>query len=91
MQLVDGHQASSKLPIRLDHSDEASYLIGFLGNGSYPDWIDEFPKSFLSSNPKILSLFIRVHAYTSVGKTFESKIENGLRQRLLESALKQKT
>jgi hypothetical protein len=91
IQTVHGHPVSSKLPIKLEHGDEANYLIGFLGDGSYPNWIDEFPKSFLPGNPKISSLTLRVQAYTSVGKTFESKIERGLRQRLVEFALKQKT
>ena len=90
IQTVYGHPASSKLPVKLDYGDEASYLIGFLGDGTYPNWIDEFPKDFLADHPRISSLTLKVQAFTSVGKTFEAKIEKGLRQRLLAVALKQK-
>lgn len=91
IQTVHGHPASSNLPVKLEYGDEASYLIGFLGDGTYPNWIDEFPIDFLSNNPKISTLTLKVQAFTSVGKTFESKIEKGLRQRLLSAALKQKS
>ncbi len=90
-QTVYGHPASSNLPVKLDYGDEASYLIGFLGDGTHPNWIDEFPKGFLTNHPRISALTLKVQAFTSVGKTFESKIEQGLRQRLLAVALKQKT
>lgn len=88
IQTVHGHPASSKLPIKLDQGDEAHYLVGFLGDGTYPNWIDEFPKDFLSSSPRISSLTLKVQAFTSVGKTVEAKVEKGLRQRLVKAALK---
>ena len=89
IQTVYGHPASSKLPIKLDHGDEASYLIAFLGDGTYPNWIDSFFRDFLPKNPKLNGLTIKVQAFTSIGKTFEAKIERGLRQRIIEAALKQ--
>lgn len=91
IQTVHGHPASSNLPVKLDYGDEASYLIGFFGNGTYPNWIDEFPKDFLSNHPRLSAWTIKVQAFTSVGKVFDAKIEKGLRQRLLSAALKQKT
>lgn len=60
IQTVYGHPASSKLPVKLDYSDEASYLIGFLGDGTYPNWIEEFPKNFLVNHPSISSLTLKV-------------------------------
>lgn len=82
---------TSKLPVKLDYGDEASYLISFLGDGSYPNWIEHFPKDCLSDHPRISCFTLKIQAFTSIGKTFESRIENGLRQRLLAVALKQKT
>jgi hypothetical protein len=64
--------------------------MGFLGDGTYPNWIDDFPKDFLVDHPRISSLTLKMQAFTSVGKTFEAKIEKGLRHRLLAVALKQK-
>lgn len=91
IQTVHGNILSSQLPAKLEHGDEAAYFIDFVGDGTYPNWIDEFPKDFLGKKPKLKSLSIKVQAFTSVGKTFEEKIEKGLRQRFVESALKQKT
>jgi hypothetical protein len=90
IQTVHDYPVSSKVPLKLDHGDEASYLVGFIKDGSYPYWIDEIRRSFLPCTPKISSRTIRVQVYTSIGKTFESKIERDLHQRLVEFALKQK-
>ena len=47
--LVD--QLSSQLPIKLEHGDEASYFIPFVGNGTYANWIDDFAKDTLGKTP----------------------------------------
>ena len=91
IQTVHGNSLSSQMPVKLEHGDEATYFIDFVGDGTYPNWIDEFAKDFLGKTPRLNSLTLKVQAFTSVGKTFEKHIEKGLRQRLIEAALKQKT
>ncbi len=90
IQTVQDHPMSGKLPIKLDSGGDVSYLIGFLDEGSYPYWIDEIKRSFLPYTPKISPLTIKVQVYTSIGRTYESRIKRGLRQRLAEFAKKQK-
>lgn len=90
IQTPNEHPMSSKLPIKLDSGDEASYLVGFLKDERYPYWIDEIKNSFLPYAPKILPRTIKVQVRTSTGRTFESKIAKSLRQKLTEIALKQK-
>jgi|LGVF01.1.fsa_nt_gb hypothetical protein len=82
---------SDNLPKTLNDGDEARLLIPFNNPHDYPNWIDDFPKDFLGKYPKLSSRTLKLQVFTTIGKTFEVKIEPGLRQKLIESALRQKT
>ena len=82
---------SDNLPKTIGDGEEAKFLIPFINFEGYPNWIDEFPKDFLVKFPAITSLNLKLQVFTSIGKTFEVRVEEGLRKKLVESALKQKT
>ncbi len=81
MQTTIRDNLSSPLPIRLRDGEEANYMIPL----EETNWLNDFVDNFLLSYPKIRSRFIKIHVYTSVGNTFEAKIEEGLRKKLLET------
>nr|WP_320165904.1 hypothetical protein [uncultured Methylophaga sp.] len=72
---------SSPLPVRLKDGEEAKYLIPLNDEN---DWLKDFIEKMLSPNPKIQSRFARIQAFTSIGKTFESKIESSLIKKISE-------
>jgi len=77
---------SSDLPVRLKDGEEASYYIP-LDNRNI-NWMEDFVKDFMSKYPTIISRSIKIIADTSVGTKFESRIEKGLRDRLVKVAKK---
>jgi hypothetical protein len=90
VQTTQSDHLSSQLPIKLEHGDEASYFIAFVGDGTYPNWIDSFAKDTLGKKPDLNQHTIKVQVFSSVGKMFEKKIEKGLRQRIVETAINKK-
>ncbi|WP_136805847.1 hypothetical protein [Desulfosediminicola flagellatus] len=86
IQQLDPSQYSSPMPIELKDGQEAKYLIPLHNSSNENDWIDSFVTDFLSKCPKLVVKTIRVQAFTSVGKTFESKLEKGLAKKLIEHA-----
>jgi hypothetical protein len=76
---------SSPLPIRLKDGEEARWLIPLKGEGR---WVEDFVAKFLQPNPRIRSHFIWLVIYTSVGRSFKTRIEKGLREALLEAVPK---
>ena len=74
---------SSDIPVRLKDGEEASYYIPIDDD---TEWIQGFANDFLNRNIKFRSRFISVCAYTSVGSSFESRIEKGLRDKLIQVA-----
>lgn len=89
IQTLHNNPFSSKLPIKLKDGEEANYLIPFINDDSYPNWIDDFPKGMLGNYPQISSRTLKLQILTSVGKTFESKIEEGLRKKIVEATMKE--
>lgn len=80
IQTVINDGASSPLPVRLKDGEQAQYLIPL---NEQTMWLESFRSEFLSQFPKLRSMTIKVWATTTIGKTFESKIEKGLRWKLL--------
>ena len=66
---------SSDLPVRLRDGQEANYYIPLK---EHPNWLRDFVKDFLPNKIRFRSRFISITVHTSIGKTFESKIEKGL-------------
>jgi hypothetical protein len=72
---------SSPIPIRLKDGEEATYSIPLQGETR---WSEDFIQKFLNPHPKFNLFFTKVQIFTSIGKVFESKIEKGLRNKLME-------
>ena len=86
IQQIDGNAYSSPLPVELTDGQEAKYLIPFKNRTGQDHWIDEFPKGFLDKWPRLKARTLRLQVFTYVGKTFEAKLEEGLIEKLVESA-----
>ncbi len=91
IQQIDGNMYSSPLPIELDDGQEAKYMIPYLNHTGQHHWIDEFPKGFLDKHPRWFVRSIRLLVFTSIGKTFEAKLEKGLQEAMVASAEKHLT
>jgi hypothetical protein len=72
---------SSPLPKRLRDGDEAVYYFPM---GETQRWLDGFVKELLLPYPKWKLINTKVAIFTSVGKTFEARIEKGLKCALLD-------
>ncbi|HQM44154.1 MAG TPA: hypothetical protein PLI72_10475 [Smithellaceae bacterium] len=86
MQNPDINPFSSSIPVDLDESQEAKFLIPLKGEA---DWLNNFAHDFLGKRPRLNCSSIKIQAWTSVGKVFESRIEAGLRKKILEAYLEQ--
>lgn len=75
------NQFSSPLPIRLKDGEEAKYLIEL---SKADDWLKGFTKDMLSPFPRIQCRFAKLRVFTSIGKTFESGLEDGLKKKIVE-------
>ena len=86
IQVVPNNISSSNLPIKIDDGEEAKWLIPL----DLPEnWIERFSKDFLRPNPRWNVLWVKLQIHTSIGKTFEARIEKGLRKKILEECKKQ--
>ena len=85
IQSVIADGISGKIPVRLRDGEETRYLFPMSGD---PQWFQDFVRMFLQPHPRIRVHFVWIQAYTSVGTLFESRIEKGLRKKLLEAALR---
>jgi hypothetical protein len=83
-QIVNNLLWSSPLPIELEDGQEAKYLVPFKGAA---DWLNSFARDFLSTTtfPNLTSHFVTLQVFTSAGKTFEKRIEENLRKKLIEA------
>lgn len=87
IQITDKSPWSSPVPVELTDGQEAQYLVPFAGEA---DWLNAFAKDFLGKHPVLLSRFGTLQVFTSVGKTFQKRIEGNLREKLIEAARTQK-
>ena len=84
MQVITGADISSPLPIRLKDGETAKYFIPLIDDKR---WLKKFATDMMSSSyPSISSYFLKLQVITSIGKTFEVRIEKGLRKMLVEIA-----
>ena len=81
VQSIVQNTYSSKLPILLREGDEANYFIPI---DKETNWLENFCNKMLRHSPRIHIHFIKIRVSTSVGKNFESKIESGLKEKLME-------
>jgi hypothetical protein len=70
---------SSNLPIEITHGQDASWFIPLSGQGQ--PWLDRFAKKMLCTPHQVALWTIKAQFFSSVGYTFETKIEEGLRQK----------
>ena len=81
VQNIVQNTISSKLPILLREGDEANYYIPI---DKETNWLENFCDRMLKPHPRIHVHFIMIWVSTSVGKNFGSKIEPGLKEKLME-------
>ena len=81
VQNIVQNQYSSKLPVLLREGEEANYFIPI---DKEANWLEKFCQDMLMPHPRIHVNFIKIWVTTSVGKTFESKIESNLKKKLKE-------
>lgn len=73
---------SSQLPVRLKDGEEAKYFIPL---DKELNWLKGFAEKMMQPFPRLQRYFVRIQAFTSVGNTFESRIEKGLRKKFNEA------
>ncbi len=83
VQTTTNDGMSSTIPVRLKDGEEANFFIPL---NEQTNWLRAFARDFLSPFPRIKSRFVKVQVFTSVGRNFEKKIEQGLREKLVEAA-----
>ena len=82
-----GIPESAQVPVTLQQDgDEATFLLPFHFRSDDQDWIVHFPQSIFNGHkPKIQLMTLCVLVYTSVGQKFKVKVEDNLKEKLLES------
>lgn len=81
IQVVQKDMYSSGVPVKIDDGEEAKWLIPL---DLADNWIQRFARDFLKPYPRWNLFWLRLQIHTSVGKTFEARIEKGLRSKLME-------
>ncbi|MCY4153869.1 MAG: hypothetical protein OXD47_11250 [Gammaproteobacteria bacterium] len=81
VQNIVQNQFSSKLPVLLRQGEEVNYLIPI---NKETNWLKRFCLDMLMPNPQVHIHFVKIWVTTSVGITFESKIESSLKKKLKE-------
>jgi hypothetical protein len=71
---------TSQLPIWLKDGAKAQYLIPL---NKETNWLEKFGIDMLRPFPRIQVHFCSAQVFTSIGETFEARIEKGLRKKLL--------
>ena len=79
--LIRDDQISSPMPVRLKDGEEAKYFIPL---NDQTKWIENIIQKSLQPNPKRRINFMKLQVFTSVGKTFNTRIEKGLKERILK-------
>ena len=85
VQMIINDNLSSTIPIELKDGEKASYFFPFYDE---IQWLDSFAKN-LGHFPRIHARSLKVLAHTSIGQSFEAKIESGLRGELIKARRKQ--
>ena len=81
IQTIDRNIYTSKLPVQLKEGEEANYNIPIDNENN---WLENFCMKMLRPYPKVNVHFVKIWASTSVDKTFESRIELSLKEKLME-------
>ena len=80
--MLTNDSLSSELPIKLRDGAEARYFIPLKDD---KQGLKDFANIMtLSPCPRLQSYFVKVQVSTSIGDTFETRIEKGLRKMLVE-------
>jgi hypothetical protein len=81
IQLVEPDGISSHLPVWLKYGEQANYYIPL---GVKREWLETFTIDFYKHHPQSRVKHTKIWVSTSLGKTLESTIENGLQKIILE-------
>jgi hypothetical protein len=86
IQVVQKDLYSSGVPVKIDDGEEAKWFIPL---DLEDNWIQRFSRDFLMPHPRWNLFWLRIQIFTSVGKIFEARIENNLKDELLAQCMKQ--
>jgi hypothetical protein len=81
IQLIDPDGMSSPLPVWLRYGEQANYYIPL---GIKREWLEDFTRDFYNHHPQSRVKHTKIIVSTSLGKTLESTIEDGLQKIILE-------
>lgn len=87
IQVVTGGTMSSPLPVTLGDGGTAQWLVPL---DLEDNWVERFSKDFLLPHWRLTLLTVRLRVFTTVGATFEARLESGLRKKLAEECKRQK-
>ena len=85
VQTTEANLYSDKIPIILNEGEDANFHI------SFNDLIEDFSKNFVKSSSLLHIRSLKVQAWTVEGKTFESRIEKNLREKISEEINRDKS
>ena len=85
VQMYDQTQ-SSNLPLDLSHGQEGVWYVPL--SAREEPWLEYFANRMLSPNHTVALWTLRAQAFTSVGHVFETRPEEGLREKLKEACKK---
>jgi len=86
MQVVEKDIFSSGVPVKVNDGEEAKWLIPL---DIEDNWLSRFSRDFLLPHHRWNLYWVRLQIHTSVGKTFETRIEKSLKDKLIEECKKQ--
>ena len=80
-----GYPESEAIPKILAEGEDAYFMLPLRENGDKDDWIVRFSQNLLKENSKIVvNMSLKACVCTSVGQTFETKVEKSLTKAILE-------
>lgn len=83
VQTVINDGISSPLPVRLKDGEEANYYIPL---DERTDWINSFATKMVGHTcPSFQVRFVKLQIFTSSGAKFQTRVEKGLRERLVQA------
>jgi hypothetical protein len=85
IQMFDNSRFANELPVLLRDGKQAGWMISLTENEG---WLTDFCKSLLFPHWRLNIGFVRLQVHTSIGKVFETKIEQNLKEKLVQECKK---
>lgn len=86
IQIPPNNRYSSQIPATVNDGATAKWFFPLDRRHDGSEWLDSFIKDFLLPHPRWNVRFIKVQLFTSIGKTFEVKLDQGMKKKILEKS-----